>query len=269
MKTCVSSSLTLPNGEVLNNRIVKASMSEYMADASTNKVNEKIIRSYLYWAQSTAAMLLTGNICVSKTYLEAPNNIAVTIEDLNDKIHFSLLKKWAATVHSSGSNLIAQISHPGRQCPMSVSWSPIAPSAVPLKLDPFFKPRAMTVGEIEQVEKEFVDTAFVLYKAGFKGIELHAAHGYLLSIFLSPITNLRDDEYGGSLENRSRIIFNIIEKIRNKVDDPQFIIGIKLNSSDFQKGGFEADEAIKVCQDLEKVKIDFIELSGGNYETGF
>jgi 2,4-dienoyl-CoA reductase-like NADH-dependent reductase (Old Yellow Enzyme family) len=176
----ISSELVLPNGVVLRNRIVKAATSEYLADPSDNKCNERLCQLYRNWAETDASVLITGNIMVTREFMEAPTNVAVELRDLGDP----MLSQW---VRSCGrSLLIAQISHCGRQCPISVSFHPVAPSAVALKLFPsaFVKPRALETHEVTQVVGQFADTAFVLWRAGFAGVQLHAAHGYLLSTFL-------------------------------------------------------------------------------------
>jgi len=181
-------------------------------------------------------------------------------------------EKWAQSVRTEGKNqckLIMQISHPGRQCPQSVNKSPVAPSAVPLKMPggTFRPPRALTLDEIEEIIQRFVDTAVNAQKAGFDGIEVHSAHGYLSSQFLSPRSNLRTDKWGGSLENRMRFLRTIIQNIRSSVSS-SFIVGVKINSTDFSRGGFDEKDSTLVIKMLEEEKVDFVEISGGNYEKG-
>lgn len=211
-------------------------------------------------------MIITGNIQVSREHMEAPTNVAVEEKDRGDP----MLRLWAQSM-GAGTLLVAQISHSGRQTPMSVSWGPVAPSPIALKLFPttFMAPRALTVAEIHDIVIRFSTTAEILAEAGFDGVELHVAHGYLLCTFLSANTNQRTDQYGGSLENRSRILLDIIAAIRARVIKrfPRFILGVKINSSDFQKGGFTEDESLVVCTSLEKAGVDFLEISGGNYEN--
>lgn len=263
--TTVASPLTLPNGFTLPNRIVKASMSEAIAYASDNRATDEHCVLYGRWANS-GATLLTGNIMVTRDHMEVPWCVAVEAADLGCPI----LKRWADEVRSRGSVLVGQISHSGRQTPMSVSWRPIAPSAVPLKIFPpvTLPPKAALESEVDDVVSRFAETSFVLHNAGFHGVEIHSAHGYLLAQFLSPLSNVRTDKYGGSLENRARLLLRIVDAIRERVKDPKFIVGVKLNSSDFQRGGFDEDDSVRVCEMLERTgKVDFIEISGGNYET--
>ena len=129
----------------------------------------------------------------------------------------------------------------------------------------FAKPHPASKQEIERIIEGFAHSAEFLFKAGYDGVELHGAHGYLLSQFLAPTTNQRTDEYGGSLQNRSRIIMEIAEAIRKRVPT-SFILGIKINSVEFQDKGFDTSECRNLCADLENHKFDFIELSGGTYE---
>lgn len=196
---------------------MKAAMSEYLADAETNRSNQLLCTLYRKWASTGASILLTGNIMVTRQYMEAPWNVAVTRDDVGD----DMLSQWVQA--ASPSLLVAQISHPGRQCPISISFAPVAPSSVPLKLFPsaFVTPRALSEGEIQEIVEQFADTAEVLHAAGFAGVQIHAAHGYLLSTFLSPLYNLRTDRYGGSLENRMRLLLEIISgKGRRKKKPP-------------------------------------------------
>jgi 2,4-dienoyl-CoA reductase-like NADH-dependent reductase (Old Yellow Enzyme family) len=130
----------------------------------------------------------------------------------------------------------------------------------------FAKPHAATQDEIELIKEGFAHAAEYLEKAGYDGIELHGAHGYLLAQFLSQTTNKRTDKYGGSLENRLRLILEVAEECRKRVKN-DFIIGIKINSVEFQDKGFSPDEAKGLCQALEAAKFDYVELSGGTYES--
>ena len=131
---------------------------------------------------------------------------------------------------------------------------------------PFAQPHAASVGEIANIVEGFVHAADFLEKAGFDGVELHGAHGYLLAQFLSQTTNKRTDKYGGSLENRARIILEIGDGIRRRTQSG-FILGIKMNSVEFQQGGFQPEEAKELAAMLEQHEFDFVELSGGTYEN--
>ncbi len=260
----VSSPLTLSNGVVVPNRIVKAAMSEYLCDPDTNACPAAFRALYEHWAASGAGMLLTGNIMVTREHMEAPSNLAAPAPD------DPRLREVAAAVASRGTLLLAQISHPGRQTPVAVSWRPVAPSAVPLKLFPsaFAAPRELSLAEIAAVRAAFLRAALALAEAGFAGVQLHAAHGYLLSSFLSPLTNLRADRYGGDLEGRARLLLELLADLREQLLPrfPRFVLAVKMNSSDFQRGGLSTADALALVARLEEAGAHLVELSGGSYE---
>jgi 2,4-dienoyl-CoA reductase-like NADH-dependent reductase (Old Yellow Enzyme family) len=166
--------------------------------------------------------------------------------------------------------MVGQVSHPGRQVEARIQKNPVSASDVHLDKEvmglKFAKPRAATSEDIARFIEGWAHAAEYLEKAGYDGIELHGAHGYLLAQFLSPSTNLRTDKYGGSLENRARLIVEIAQEIRRRTS-PSFILGIKMNSVEFQEKGFQPEEAKELCSILEANKFDFIELSGGTYEA--
>jgi 2,4-dienoyl-CoA reductase-like NADH-dependent reductase (Old Yellow Enzyme family) len=204
---------------------------------------------------------ITGNVMVDKRYLERAGNVV-----LEDNQHIELFSQWAQAGTAGGNHLWVQLNHPGRQCPRMVNGHPLSPSGVQLDmLGNFGKPRPMTKKDIQDVIQRFARSAALVKQAGFTGVQIHCAHGYLLSQFLSPKINQRDDEYGGSIENRARIIREIIGEVRNTVG-PEFPIGVKLNSSDFQKGGFSLDDCVQVAHWLAEDGIDLLEISGGTYE---
>ncbi|MGQ7932525.1 oxidoreductase [Paraburkholderia sp. D1E] len=158
-----------------------------------------------------------------------------------------------------------QINHPGRQAPSVLSPVAPAPSAVALSRPGFAKPRAMTEADIADVIDRFAHVATIARETGFTGVQVHAAHGYLLSQFLNPLANRRDDDWGGSLENRARLLRSIVRSVRRAVGT-DFPVAVKLNSSDFQQGGFTPDECVQVVSWLHTDGVDLLELSGGTYE---
>eukprot|EP01100_Stratorugosa_tubuloviscum_P006336 TRINITY_DN273_c2_g3_i1.p1 TRINITY_DN273_c2_g3~~TRINITY_DN273_c2_g3_i1.p1 ORF type:complete len:435 (+),score=179.51 TRINITY_DN273_c2_g3_i1:89-1393(+) len=265
MSISINSPLTLKCGITLPNRICKAAMTENFANPITSLPNEKHFTLYSRWSQSGAAILITGNIMVDRRYLEAPCNVVI---DYNSKI--TEFRKLADVTKSTNTLLIVQLSHAGRQSPISVTWQPIAPSPVRLNLKYvsalYRPPREMTNEEIEDVINRFVFAAKFCEEAGFNGVEIHAAHGYLLSQFLSPLTNRRNDKWGGSAENRRRLLLEIVKRVRKECNS-KFIVSVKVNSADFQRGGFTEEESMDVIRELDKLSIDFIEISGGTYEN--
>lgn len=253
----------LPCGAVLPNRIVKAAMTEQLADAE-RRPTDRLIRLYAAWGRGGAGMLLTGNVMVDHRSLEGPRN--VVIEDDRD---LPALRRWAEAAQEHGARLWMQISHPGRQTPRRVSREVVAPSAVRLRglLAPLFPPpRALQTEEIEALIARFAATAAIAREAGFAGVQIHGAHGYLNSQFLSPLTNRRTDEWGGPLENRMRFLRRIVRETRARAGSG-FPIGVKLNSADFQRGGFTEAESMEVVRMLAAEGVDLLEISGGNYEN--
>jgi 2,4-dienoyl-CoA reductase-like NADH-dependent reductase (Old Yellow Enzyme family) len=257
--------MVLPNGSILSNRIAKSAMSENLS----NKHHEPttlLIDVYKKWAQSGAGLLITGNIMIDSEAIGEPRNVVV-----ENRNNFELLKKWAESVKGTSTQLWAQLNHPGRQAMEQINAVLKAPSAVSLKTGGRKKastkiPEALTENEILGIIEKFANTSVILKEAGFSGVQIHGAHGYLVSQFLSPYTNIRTDKWGGSLENRARFVVEVYRKIRARVGDA-FPIGIKLNSADFQKGGFSEEESMEVVKILSKEGIDLIEISGGTYEA--
>jgi 2,4-dienoyl-CoA reductase-like NADH-dependent reductase (Old Yellow Enzyme family) len=256
----IERALQLPCGATLANRLCKSAMTEGLASPA-GRATPALQRVYAAWAAGGAALHLTGNIMIDRRYLERAGNVVVEEES-----GLAELRAWAATVHAQGSVLWGQISHPGRQCPRLVNLHPLAPSPIQLDLvGNFGQPRAMNEEQILDVSARFARTASVLKTAGFDGVQVHSAHGYLLSQFLSPRTNRRNDRWGGSLENRARLLLDTVRAVRAAVG-PAFPVSVKLNSSDFVKGGFGPEECLQVVRWLSEAGIDLLEVSGGTYE---
>ena len=261
MTTTIASSITLPCGVTLPNRLAKAALTEGLSDGH-NRATEAHQRLYRAWSEGGAGLIITGNVQVDRRYLERPGNIAI---DNNGGEEALAALARAGTV--GGNALWMQLSHAGRQTIRYLNAEPVGPSAVPVKLPggAFGKPRALTEAEIEDVIERFVRAATVAQQTGFTGVQLHAAHGYLLSEFLSPKANLRTDQWGGTLENRARLLLTLVREIRTRVG-PAFPICVKLNSADFQKGGFSDEDSQQVAQWLQAAGVDLLEISGGTYE---
>ena len=256
--------LTLPCGAVVPNRMCKAAMTEGLAHPD-GTASAELERLYGIWSDGGSGILLSGNIQVDGDHLERPGNVIVDSALSNDA--FAALQRMAAAGTRNGNHLWAQISHAGRQTQKIVNPAPKAPSAVRLRLpqSQFGEPVALTAGEIESIVERFVRCAVTCKEAGFTGVQFHSAHGYLLSQFLSPLTNQREDEWGGTLENRARALIAIVTKTR-EVLGADFPISVKLNSADFQKGGFDFDDSLTVAKWLANAGVDLLEISGGTYE---
>jgi 2,4-dienoyl-CoA reductase-like NADH-dependent reductase (Old Yellow Enzyme family) len=257
--------LTLPNGTTLKNRLCKAAMEENLAVQPGQVPGERLFTLYERWARGGVGMILSGNVMVDPSAMTGPG--AVVLQQDTDLTPF---RSWAQIGKSGGGQFWLQISHPGRQMYKALGETAVSPSDIVLDLGKFsslFAPvRALEVAEIEAIITRFAETAAAAEEAGFDGVQIHGAHGYLVSQFLSPLTNKRGDEWGGSLENRARFLLRIVEACRARVK-PAFGIGVKLNSADFQRGGFAFDDARQVVTWFNGKGVDFVELSGGSYES--
>ncbi|UPJ48325.1 NADH:flavin oxidoreductase/NADH oxidase family protein [Bradyrhizobium sp. 200] len=264
MNNILSEPLKLPCGAKLSNRLCKAAMSEGMAGADHHST-PRLETLYRRWAGSGAGLLLSGNIQVDRWHLERPLNLVVDGEG-----GMTELAKLAAVGRSHDSHFWAQLNHAGRQTDAAINPAPLAPSNVEVDVIRgtsylFAPPRAMTETEIEHAIAQFAFSARKVREAGFTGVQLHAAHGYLISQFLSPLSNRRADGWGGSLEHRSRFLIQTLAAVRGAVG-ADFPIGIKLNASDFQKGGFTNAECLELVKVLNTSSLDLLELSGGSLE---
>ncbi|WP_410210119.1 NADH:flavin oxidoreductase/NADH oxidase family protein [Aquirhabdus sp.] len=261
--SALTQSFTLPNGITIKNRLIKSAMSETQGTAH-NRVTPALVRLYRRWAQGGIGLAITGNVMIDRKAIGEPGNVVV--EDERD---LKLLREWAQAGTHNNTALWMQINHPGKQAPRGLNRETVSPSAVSFgsEFQAFFAtPRALTTLEIQDLIQRFATTARIAKKAGFSGVQIHGAHGYLVSQFLSPLHNQRTDQWGGSAENRRRFVLEIFKAIRVVVG-PDFPISIKLNSADFQRGGFGEEESLDVIRALSEVGIDLIEISGGTYEA--
>ncbi len=260
----LSEPLRLPNGIVLKNRIAKAAMTEGLS-AGDNHANARFVELYRRWGAGGAALLITGNVLVDRWHLERGGNLA--IEGTQSNAALAFLADMASAAKAHGAQIWMQLNHAGRQTQKMINKHPKAPSNIGLKMGNgrFGTPTPMTLEEIAKVIAGFVHAAKTAESTGFDGVQIHAAHGYLMSQFLSPLSNRRTDDYGGSLENRARFLLDIIRGVR-AATRKTFAVSVKLNSADFQKGGFSDDESATVAKWLEEAGVDLIEVSGGNYE---
>ena len=231
--------------------------------ADNHRPGSRLLNLYKIWGEGEIGLIITGNIMVDKNELGEPDNVV-----LEDDTHIADFQAWTKAAKAHGSQIWAQINHPGRQAPAAISKTTFAPSPVQLKMGAmgFRIPQALSENEIKDIVQRFANTAALCKLSGFDGVQIHGAHGYLVSQFLSPIANQRPDQWGGSIENRMRFVLEIVKAIRNKVG-AQFPIGIKINSADFQTGGFSEEDSVIVVKALEQSGIDMVEISGGTYEA--
>lgn len=256
--------LELPNGTALPNRLAKAAMEESLAGAG-QLPDERIERLYRRWARGGAGLLITGNVMVDRRALTAPGTIVLDARSPLDPF-----RRWAEAGSCGGGRVWMQINHPGRQVGSEMPGTAWAPSDIGVSLGKhtkrFARPTAMTEADIEATVARFAVTARRAEEAGFDGVQIHAAHGYLLSQFLSPLVNRRTDRWGGSLENRVRLLTEVVGAVRAQVGSG-FAVGVKLNTADFQRGGFDTEEAAQVLAVLGGLGVDLVELSGGSVES--
>ncbi|KAK4962945.1 hypothetical protein LTR10_000572 [Elasticomyces elasticus] len=273
----LAESITFPfSGRTAKNRFLKAPMTERLCSwnlLSSEDVNargvptEEYTRLYERWGQGGIGVIVAGNVMLRYDAVEAFGN--PILQDDHDN-RTAAFRKVSELAKKEGSLFVAQLSHPGRQGGAALNPNPVSASDVQLKIEwagnKFNKPRALTVPEIKDVVKMWGQTAYLCQQSGFDGVQVHCAHGYLLAQFLASTTNKRTDDYGGDLTNRSRIIFEIIDEIKRRVNDPSFIICVKINSVEFQPGGQTPDDCKNLCLKLEDAGVDFVDLSGGTFE---
>ena len=258
------SQLDLPNGAQIKNRICKAAMEENMGQYG-QVPGEQLHTLYSQWSSGGVGLILTGNVMVAPNAMTGAGG--VVLQQGSDLAPF---KKWAENATKNNTHCWMQLSHPGRQIYANLGEQALSPSDVSLDLGSFSKmfaqPRGLTEREIEEIVERFGHSAALAEDAGFTGVQIHAAHGYLISQFLSPLVNRREDKWGGDLSNRARFLFEIVTKVRQQVGS-SFCVSVKLNSADFQKGGFSNEEAQWVVEQLNGKGVDLVELSGGSYES--
>ncbi len=264
MSTELFSPLRLRSGATVRNRVAKAAMEENMA-GSAQLPDEELVSLYRRWGAGGAGLLITGNVMVHAEAMTGPGGVV-----LDERAPLDPFIRWAEAGKAGGAAVWMQISHPGRQVLAGMPGVVWAPSAVAVELGKhskrFGKPVAMSDAQIRETVERFATTARLAERAGFDGVEVHGAHGYLLSQFLSPLVNKRSDQWGGGLENRARFLVDVVRAVRRAVS-PAFAVAVKLNSADFQRGGFDTDDAARVIAMLEPLGVDLVELSGGTYES--
>ncbi|GAA5921372.1 hypothetical protein JCM1841_002462 [Sporobolomyces salmonicolor] len=267
--------VTFPSsGKTAPTATLKSAMTERLCTYSQDNFDERgkptpeYLKLYEEWGKGKIGVIVLGNIPIHREGLEAKKNAIIDPDSPWDPVE--AFKPVIKACQAEGSLVIGQLTHGGRQVSDDVSKTPVSSSDVqcpPAMGMTFAKPRPLTVAEIDDLVRRWANGARVLYEAGADGAQLHGAHGYLLSQFLSARVNKRTDDYGGSFENRSRIVFRIVDEIKKTVPK-EFIISMKLNSADFADGGMTFEESKLLCQRLDEAGVDLIELSGGTYESG-
>ena len=258
-----ASPFALPNGTTVPNRFLKSAMSEQLGDGNHNP-SPGLATAYETWARGQVGLNISGNIMIDRTALGEPKNVV-----LDEHSDLESFRRWTRAARCEGGEFWAQLNHPGKQIPSFLAKEPVAPSAVPLGrgLEKVFNPpRELTEMEIQDIISRFGRAAALARETGFTGVQIHGAHGYLVSQFLSPRHNQREDDWGGSPEKRMQFVLAVYREIRDQVGD-DFPVGIKLNSADFMAGGFSQEDSMDVVRALSEAGIDLIEISGGTYES--
>ncbi|KAA0024095.1 NADH:flavin oxidoreductase/NADH oxidase family protein [Antrihabitans cavernicola] len=254
--------LTLPCGITVPNRIAKSAMSEQLGNVDGSP-SQTLTRLYSAWGRGGTGLLITGNVMVDRRAYVEPRNVT-----LEDDRHLEAFTNWARAGARQGSVMVMQINHPGRVAVGPLYRRPVGPSALRPQVPGYNlrKPRELSLDDIADLRRRYTCAAELAVAAGFSGVQVHAAHGYLLSQFLNPLANTRTDSYGGDPQNRRRLLLEIVAAVRAAIG-PNALLSVKLNSSDFQRGGLSVDESIDVALALEEAGIDLLEVSGGNYEA--
>lgn len=256
--TELASPLRLPAGVTLPNRIAKSAMSEVLGDPATGAPTPQLERLYERWGAGGAGLLITGHVIVDPDGRGEPGNVVVT-----DRSHLAALTRWAAAAQRHGARLWMQLNHAGRQAPRRLTRQPVAPSPIAVRgfAGAFARPRALTDAEIRALIERFATAAAVAKEAGFAGVQLHAAHGYLISQFLSARTNQRDDAWGGDLVGRARLLRTIARRVRAAVPAP-FVLGVRISPEEFGYArGVDLDESLALAGWLADDGVDFLHLS--------
>ncbi|VTO88035.1 unnamed protein product [Fusarium graminearum] len=276
----LSKPLQLQCGLTLPNRLIKAALAEEMADGQNLPTTAQMERTYGAWAEGGWGMVMTGNVQVDNKYLGGFGDCSISTDLPEGKV-LEAYKHFVGICRKNGVPTLMQINHPGRQSPLGAGTKSymaknLAPSAVPLNIGDdiiskiistvvFGTPKEMSVAEIEDVVQRFAKTACIASEAGFDGVEIHAAHGYLLSQFLSEKSNKRTDQYGGSPAARAKIIVDVCKAIR-AATPATFCVGLKFNSADHQSPK-ELEECLEQMALIAEVGLDFLEVSGGSWEN--
>ena len=250
---------TTINGMVLKNRFVRSATYESMADLD-GTAKGSLLDCMANLARGDVGLVITGHAYVALEGQAGPNQLGIYSDAM-----IASLKRVVQAIHENGGAVAVQLAHAGNRGIGKDTYAPQGPSDV--IAEGIKEVSAMTIEDIERTVKAFGDASQRAVKSGFDAVEIHAAHGFLLSQFLSPYYNLRDDEYGGSLENRARLLKEVCEYIRQRVG-ASFPVMVKINSEDFLEGGISVEEVIKVSLMLENLGIDAIEMSGGTFDSG-
>lgn len=243
------------NGLTLPNRSVRSAISEGMADGS-GQVTPKLIEMMVRLARNQVGLIITGHTYVHPAGQAGPRQMGIDRDETLDG-----LQKMADAVHDAGGRICLQLAHAGGHAATRLTrQEALGPSAFEGRFGGMG--RAMTTGDMQTLLAAMASAARRAQAAGFDAVQIHAAHGYLLSQFLSPVTNQRRGAYGGSLENRARLVCETVHAVREAVGS-SFPVLIKINSEDFIDKGFQRDDMLQLPALLADAGVDAVEMSGG------
>jgi 2,4-dienoyl-CoA reductase-like NADH-dependent reductase (Old Yellow Enzyme family) len=247
------------NGMKLRNRFVRSATYEAMANAD-GRVKDQLLDSMAELVRGEVGLVITGHAYVTKGGQAGPLQMGISADTMIDS-----LKRVTSVIHENGGVVAVQLAHAGMRGIGGNEYPALGPSD--LVVEGVKKASAMTVADIKRTTTAFGDAAERAVSSGFDALEIHSAHGYLLSQFLSPHYNVRVDDYGGSLENRARLLLEVYTEIRDRVGR-SFPVMVKINAEDFLEDGMTVKEMVRVSHMLEDRGIDAIEMSGGTFESG-
>lgn len=247
------------NGMKINNRFVRSATYEAMAGPD-GAVSDQLVDSMAELARGGVGLIISGHSHVLPEGQALDRQMGIYADGLVDG-----LQRLTAAVHDNGGVIAVQLAHAGQRGVGKGEYGALGPSD--LVEDGVVKAKAMTEDDINRTVRAFGDAAERAVRAGFDAVQIHAAHGYLLSQFLAPCSNKRSDTYGGKLENRARLLTEVYQEIRARVG-AAYPVMIKINSEDFLEDGFTVDEMLSVAKVLENLGLDGLEMSGGTFASG-
>ncbi|MCC8023850.1 MAG: NADH:flavin oxidoreductase [Clostridium sp.] len=243
-----------PIGDIqIANRLVASAMFEYGAD--NGRITHRIKERYQQLAEGGAGLIITGMQAVSASGAIAPAMVNTEYED-----YVRDMREIANIVHANGGKVVAQLQHCGHKTLPADGCDNFAVCKMSISDDCIY--HEATKEELQKVAADFAASALRCKNAGIDGVQIHGAHGYFINSFLSPSTNHRTDEYGGKIENRARLLFDVYDAVRQAVGN-DFIIGVKFPFSDRNEKSIQPEESIFTCKELERRGINFIEVSAG------
>ena len=244
----------------IKNRVVMPAMGTFL-NLANGEISDHTIAYFEARAKGGVGLIITEFTAV----VDRQGNSGITHPRVDDIVYIPMLGRLADAVHKHGTRIFMQLSHGGRQTTpdMTGGLQPVAPSAIPCPLSGVM-PRELSTEEVKGLVAKFIFGAVICKRAGMDGVELHGAHGYLINQFLSPLSNLRTDEYGGSFENRMRFLQEIVHGIKRECGD-QFAISVRLSVDEFLEGGIDLPTGVAIARHLESIGVDAINVSCANY----